>query len=221
MRMKLHSHHCVPMNQPIQSDLSPSTLSVKNRIDQAAIHLFGTQGVDATAVPSIAERAGVAVGSIYRHYANKGAMVKSLYRTHYAALDRDLAHAIDQERGTAAKIAAMIAVVCDLLDRDWALGRFLLMEQHSALTGFDHPHNPVDTVHRVIEDGLRLGEIRPIAPGLAASFIMGPVVQLATFKLYGRFQGALRPHADDLAYTVWAGLRPALPLRPTTPGETV
>lgn len=219
------------MAHPDPSTRLEPAQSVKSRIDRAAIHLFGTHGVDATAVPRIADQAGVAVGSIYRHYANKGDMVKSLYLTHYADLARTLDAAVAAVEPARDKIATLIAVVCALLDRDWALGRFLLMEQHGALVDFNHPNNPVDTVYRVIRHGLETGEIRPMPADIAASFVIGPIIQLATFKLYGRFDGAMNTRAPDLAHTAWAalgadGINAHAPIFSTlcdqnTPGETV
>jgi AcrR family transcriptional regulator len=47
---------------------------------EAALQLFVERGFYGTAVPLVAERAGVAAGTIYHHFANKEAMVNALYR---------------------------------------------------------------------------------------------------------------------------------------------
>ena len=52
---------------------------LKLRIDGAALHLFAERGADATPMPMIAQCAGVAVGSLYRNYANKDELVARLY----------------------------------------------------------------------------------------------------------------------------------------------
>ena len=57
---------------------------LKGRIDEAALHLFAERGVNATPVPMIVERAGVAVGSLYRYYTNKEELVERLYAENYA-----------------------------------------------------------------------------------------------------------------------------------------
>lgn len=51
------------------------------------------------------------------------------------------------------------------------------------------PANPVDIVSRVVADGVRRGELRPLDPMLAAALVMGPVIQAATFRTYGRLTG--------------------------------
>lgn len=52
----------------------------RERILDAALELFEERGFDATAVPEIARRAGVATGSIYRYFASKDDLVNALYR---------------------------------------------------------------------------------------------------------------------------------------------
>ena len=47
---------------------------------EAALPLFVERGFYGTAVPAVADRAGVAAGTIYHHFASKEAMVNALYR---------------------------------------------------------------------------------------------------------------------------------------------
>lgn len=65
----------------------------RDRILAAALDLFEEHGFDATAVPEIAKRAGVATGSIYRYFASKDELVNALYRSwkerYYAAVLTD------------------------------------------------------------------------------------------------------------------------------------
>jgi AcrR family transcriptional regulator len=180
--------------------------NLKERIDRAALHLFAERGADATPVPMIAEAAGVAVGSLYRYYANKEEMVARLYAENYA----DLAEMLDRAQAAApdthAKLGGMIRFICGFFDREWDIARFLLLEQHARLRDYAGPTNPVDVVERVVADGITSGEIRPMAPLVAAALVIGPVVQAATFRTYGRFSGTLGESADEIAAAVWAAL---------------
>ena len=180
--------------------------SLKQRIDRAALHLFAERGADATPVPMIAEAAGVAVGSLYRYYANKDEMVSRLYAENYAELAAMLDQAQASESGARAKLDAMIRFICGFFDREWDIARFLLLEQHARLPEYAGSTNPVDVVGKVVANGIADGEIRPMAPIVAAAFVIGPVVQAATFRAYGRLSGALGESADDIAAAVWAAL---------------
>ena len=41
---------------------------------------------------------------------------------------------------------------------------------------------------------------------LAAALVMGPVVQAATFRTYGRLTGPLSEAAEDIAQGIWAAI---------------
>lgn len=52
----------------------------QDAILEAALALFVERGFHGTAVPEVAERAGVGAGTIYRYFASKEALVNALYR---------------------------------------------------------------------------------------------------------------------------------------------
>ena len=62
----------------------------RQAILEAALELFNDRGYHATNVPQIAARAGVAVGTIYHHFASKDAIVNELYRMLKTELSRAL-----------------------------------------------------------------------------------------------------------------------------------
>ena len=179
---------------------------LKSRIDEAALHLFAERGVDATPVPMIAERAGVAVGSLYRYYANKNELVARLYTENYAWLAGELDRVQSGEPSTRDKITAMVRFICGFFDREWDLARFLLLEQHVRLKTYSGAANPVDIVHDVIADGMRRGEVQPRDGMVAAALVMGPVIQAATFRNYGRISGPLSNSADEIADGIWTAM---------------
>jgi len=52
----------------------------REAIVEAALHLFVERGFYGTAVPEIADRAGVGAGTIYRYFESKEALVNEIYR---------------------------------------------------------------------------------------------------------------------------------------------
>lgn len=52
----------------------------RDRLVRAALELFTTQGYHATTTPEIAAKAGVAEGTIYRHFASKEQLLNEIYR---------------------------------------------------------------------------------------------------------------------------------------------
>jgi AcrR family transcriptional regulator len=191
--------HYRSTNARIEGDL-------KRKIDAAALHLFAERGADATPMPMIAECAGVAVGSLYRYYANKDELVTRLYADNYARLAEELKRVAAKAATTRDKVAAMVRFICGFFDREWDLARFLLLEQHVRLKSYAGAANPVDIVNDVLADGIRRGEIRHLDGMLATALVMGPVIQAATFRTYGRLAGPLSDIADEIAQGIWAAI---------------
>jgi len=179
---------------------------LKQKIDAAALNLFAERGADATPMPMIAECAGVAVGSLYRYYANKDELVARLYTDNYVRLAEELKRVASKAATSRDKIAAMVRFICGFFDQKWDLARFLLLEQHLRLKTCSGAANPVDIVHEVLADGMRRGEVIQRNGIVATALVMGPVIQAATFRTYGRLTGPLADAADEIAQGIWAAI---------------
>lgn len=179
----------------------------KDRIAQTALRLFVEQGVTETTIRHIAAGAGIAEGTIYRHYPSKEELVWELFSSHYTAFAVTLDQLQAAQSGLCAKLDAMVRGFCELYDRDWVLFSFLLIVQHQQLHKLtDDMANPVDVVKQVIADGMAAGECPPLDPDLAAAMVLGIVLRPAIFKLYGR----IHPPMSDLSATLSAACRRVL-----------
>ncbi len=58
----------------------------------AALELFATRGFHGTAVPLVAERAGVGAGTVYRYFASKEALVNEIYQRWKLTFSREVLH---------------------------------------------------------------------------------------------------------------------------------
>jgi AcrR family transcriptional regulator len=177
--------------------------ATRERIEQAAMGLFVSQGVSETTIRDIAHGAGVAEGALYRHYPGKDDLIHALFSRHYAAfahrLDRlQAAHPRSRE-----KLAAMIEECCRVFDEDPVLFRFLLLVQHHSLQRVERPESPVEVVGKVIAHGMAQGEVPPGDADLATALVMGIILQPATFKTYGRLPGPMLPLAARLTAACW------------------
>lgn len=65
---------------------------------QAALELFVEKGFHGTSVPSVAERAGVAAGTIYHYFASKEALVNALYKRWKAEISARLTSGFPVDR---------------------------------------------------------------------------------------------------------------------------
>lgn len=77
-------------------------------IREAARELFREQGFRATAVSDITGRAGVAVGSFYRHFASKEALFIELFIEENTALKHQLLAAVDHSAPPSETVGALM-----------------------------------------------------------------------------------------------------------------
>ncbi len=179
----------------------------KQRIERAALTLFVARGVAETTTREIALAASIAEGTIYRYFPSKEQLAVDMFLRHHRAL----AEALDEAQAKAAtlreKIDAIVRCYCEWADRDWTLFAYHLLNQHSFLIQVpDGAPNPVDVVREVIGRAMKSGEIPQRNADLAAAAAIGTVMQPATYKVYGRFEGPLAAHARFFGDAAWAVL---------------
>jgi AcrR family transcriptional regulator len=75
----------------------PRPADKREAILVAALDLFVERGFHGTAVPTVADRAGVGAGTIYRYFQSKEALVNALYQTWKAEVSRRLLDGFDPE----------------------------------------------------------------------------------------------------------------------------
>jgi AcrR family transcriptional regulator len=178
--------------------------ATRTRIEDQALRLFVDKGVDGTTIRDIAQAARVAEGALYRHYTGKDDLVWRLFAVHYASFAERLGALAAAERGTRAKIAAMVRGFCALFESDPVLFRFLLVVQHGQLAKVTaQTATPIETVRHVIAAGMKAGDIPAGDSNLATALVIGLVLQPATFAVYGRIAPPLSPLAPQLADAAW------------------
>jgi len=179
----------------------------KARVERAALTLFVARGVAETTTREIAMAASIAEGTIYRYFPSKEQLALDLFLRHHRALAEALAEAHRPAVGLRAKIDAIVRCYCEWADRDWALFAYHLLTQHLFLAMVpDETPNPVNVVRDVIAQAMEAGEIPERDADLAAASAIGTVMQPATYKVYGRFEGPLSAHVDFFADATWAVL---------------
>ncbi|MFQ6046665.1 MAG: TetR/AcrR family transcriptional regulator [Gemmatimonadales bacterium] len=69
-----------PDSTPAAAKRRRNARGTHDRLVRAALELFTTRGYDRSTTPQIAERAGVAEGTIYRHFQSKSHLLNEIYR---------------------------------------------------------------------------------------------------------------------------------------------
>ena len=190
----------------------------RERLRAAALHLFVQKGVAETTTRELAAMAGVAEGTIYRHYTSKEDLVRELFEDHYfrfgGELDRIRA---ETAGGLNAKLGAMTTFMASLYDSDPTLYRFLLLAQHTALPSIATalPASPASVFRRLVADAIAASQIPAQNATLSAAMLIGAIIQPALALIYGMLEGPMTEHVPEI---VARGL--ALLERPAALSET-
>lgn len=181
--------------------------ATKQRITRTALELFVEKGVKETTIRDIAEAAGVAEGTLYRHYESKEALAESLFAEHYEAMAAALENICTDAPSFRDALERMIGYFCRAFDEDWILFSYLLLSQHRHLRerGDERP-SPYNVLKRAIAEAAQNGEVVARDPDLATSMVLGLVLQPAVSKVYGRFRQNLADCAPELSAACWAVL---------------
>ena len=191
MRMNVHSH---------SEATAGAKRPTRRAILDAALVLFADKGYHGTAVPEIARAAGIATGTIYRHFAGKEELVNALYceckaslmtallaEFPFSAAPRDQFHALWQRLAAFARVQPRA---------------FFFLELHHHAPYLDQ------TSRRLEENSLRpigdfiaktaaSGITKSMAPAALVSIVWGAFVGLVRAE----FQGYLELTDELLAQT--------------------
>ncbi|HSR72919.1 MAG TPA: TetR/AcrR family transcriptional regulator [Kiloniellales bacterium] len=174
------------------------------RIERAAVGLFAAHGVDQTTTRELAEAAGIAEGTIYRHYDSKDELIGRIFMRHYRALAEDLEALRRADPEPRRALSAMIARFCALYESEPDLFRFLFFVQHGQLEKVSpEAPSPVRVIRATLAEAMAEGAIPARDPELSTALVLGAVTQPAVFRIYGRLGRPLTALAGDIADACW------------------
>lgn len=182
----------------------------RQRIHDAALRLFVEKGVTETSVRDLAQAAGIAEGTLYRHYASKDDLVADLFARNYTAFAHRLTDLQAPLRGFRSRLGAVIAETFRFHDDNPTLFRFLLLVQHQGLPRVaDGADNPVSVLHELVEQGIKDGDVGLTDPALGTAMILGLLLQPATAVVYGRLHPPLSRFSNHISAACLRALTPS------------
>lgn len=103
--------------------------STKEKILNAALDLFYEKGFHLATVDEIAERAGVGKGTLYRYFANKGALFNEIIASRLGELEQEAQAVLDGQDDVLTMISKYIHVYFTFFDHNKRLYRLILQER--------------------------------------------------------------------------------------------
>jgi len=154
----------------------PATLGKRDVILDAALRCFVERGFHGTSMPDIAERAGIAAGTIYHYFPSKEALVNTLFRTWKAEIAQRVFAAFPQHAPPREQFAIMWRTMADfaLKHRD----AFAFLELHHHTTYLDGEsiavdRNLKDFAHGIVRRAQADGLLKPVDPNLLMELVFG------------------------------------------------
>lgn len=130
---------------------------------EAAVMVFAESGYHSSKISKIADRAGVATGSVYVYFKNKESILLRIFEELWGQLHIELQKLVDNPQLTPTeKIDAMIDLVFDLFIENPSLAIVFVNEQNHLLRGtqmtfLSHYEKFLDLGEEIIRQGTEAG----------------------------------------------------------------
>jgi TetR/AcrR family transcriptional regulator, repressor of fatR-cypB operon len=159
-----------------------AVLSVRDAVLDAALATFTERTYGGTSMSQVAERAGVAVGSIYRHFPSKEALGNGVYLTWKRRVIEDVEREVDPGAPTREAFGQLWRVLTRFATTYPDAFAFLEDQQHEEYLG-DDGRALSDRMAAIAVDilvrGQRAGAVRPADPAVLLALAYGAFVGMA------------------------------------------
>jgi Transcriptional regulator len=158
-------------------------MSKRDAICDTALELFAKQGIEATTTREIAEQAGAAEGTLYRHFDGKADLAQSLYQRCTTELREMLARADDDEAPPRERLEAVVRGIFSFYATKPASCTYLLSTQDSGVVerSVEAVSPPMQMIADVLDDGRQQGVFPEASTTLTAGWILAMIQRTVLF----------------------------------------
>jgi AcrR family transcriptional regulator len=211
------------MNRRSSAERQPQSLRERFKettlqtVLSAAEEVFADAGLHDAHMGEIAERAGVAVGTLYNHFADREALLAGLAEARFKEMiaDMDVALKATAEQPFEPRVRGLVVAMLTYYERHWKFMQIFLQGETgryqrtfpTLVEAMRHKMREVRTrVEKLIAQGVREKAIRAEASDLAAFFLIGMLRSLVMRRLYHDPNKGLVVEADRLLAAFLGGV---------------
>jgi len=185
--MNIHSALAMAKHQLIEDDISGK----RQAILDAALELFAERGFHGTAVPLVAERAGVGAGTLYRYFESKESLVNTLYRHWKESLAREIFARISPTSPPREQFSDFWMLMGDFARRHPHVFEFLELHHHAPY--LNHESNAIENhllgaIETMIREAQRKQALKPVAPHVLMAIVNGAFAGLVKAARMGHVE---------------------------------
>ncbi len=147
----------------------------------AALELFERQGFDATAVPEIAEAAGVGTGTIYRYFATKEELFNALYARWKGAYNETVLAGFPPGTSIRDRFGGYWRRMIGFARNHPKATRFLELHHHTPhldAANRELSRRYLDVASAFMAEGVAEGALKDLPPALAVALLWGALMAL-------------------------------------------
>lgn len=188
----------------LEENIEPLANSeTQDQILLAALKLFAEKGFFNTSLTEIAEVSGVKnTGVLYQHFKNKQAIATQLYANILDSLNISIDDIRRKNQKSSEQLRGIVDLLFKLTDEAPDVIRFLLVLKLDECLPEEKPmlESPAFVkIQKIIQSGIKAGEIRNIDPWLAHTYFFGIINNTLRMVL----AGILEKDADAYQSQVW------------------
>lgn len=178
------------------------------RLLAAALDLFETRGFDGVAVPEIAAKAGVAVGTVYRYFETKEALVNALYRLLKQSYNATVLAPVEPGLPTRKIFSAYWQRMTAFARRNPHAIRFMDLHHHGAYLDEESralSRTYAKAAESFVRDARARGDIRDLDPVMVVALMWGAAAGLTKFSASGSLTFDART-ANEMEEALWRAI---------------
>jgi len=208
------------LTEPVEA-AKPSDPKARLRgILEGAAKLIGAKGYEGTSIQDIADACGLTKAGLYHHIQSKEQLLLKIQDYGMDVFEESVLAQVQSIPDPLERLKACMEKNILLVTHGWSKEVTIILHEHATLTGEARTHinarkkRYVTFLERSFEEAIRMGDIRPLNPTVAAFAFLGMVLWI--YKWY-RPDGALSEDliVREMQDLFFSGIE--IPTRPPAP----
>lgn len=179
---------------------------IRERVIDAALHLFTQQGYFNTSIPDIVSASNCSTGSIYHHFKDKEGIAKALFESLVERMNIAFDDIENQYSSAHDRCHAIIKLLFFITETEPDIMNFILYARHKEFLPNNNPicsSRPFQKMREFVTKGMTDGEILAMDDIVAAASIYGGALRMIHLRLDGVLNKSLMDKLDDVWKCAW------------------
>lgn len=170
-------------------------------IVKAAVRLFVERGVASTTIRDIAREAGVAEGTLYRHFASKEDLAHAILVENLGTFTRFLDAKIFACKDLKSRVRALAEAFIDAFADNPDIARYMLLSHASEMSRLPKGmRTPRHVVEDIFKEAVKDGDVDAgMDWEVMQAMVLGSLSRLLLASVFGEVRGDLASRKNDVA----------------------